>query len=137
MYYLFILFKISFLLTLITIPFILSLYKFSIKLYFIQKKLKDFAHLYEAIKEERNNCLSSIQLSNQHIQELSEKLRISANEIDILKNNLVHKEELTNKQRKNIEKVIAARDLLRNEFSKLVCFFKNVSKLYMYAFYVI
>ncbi|CAH8520353.1 unnamed protein product [Schistosoma mattheei] len=90
-----------------------------------QKKLKDFAHLYEAIKEERNNCLSSIQLSNQHIQELSEKLRISANEIDILKNNLVHKEELTNKQRKNIEKVIAARDLLRNEFSKLSCAIKD------------
>ncbi|RTG90182.1 uncharacterized protein DC041_0006883 [Schistosoma bovis] len=90
-----------------------------------QKKLKDFAHLYEAIKEERNNCLSSIQLSNQHIQELSEKLRISANEIDILKNNLVHKEELTNKQRKNIEKVIAARDLLRNEFSKLSCTIKD------------
>ncbi|VDP61542.1 unnamed protein product [Schistosoma curassoni] len=90
-----------------------------------QKKLKDFAHLYEAIKEERNNCLSSIQLSNQHIQELSEKLRISANEIDILKNSLVHKEELTNKQRKNIEKVIAARDLLRNEFSKLSCTIKD------------
>ncbi|VDP24459.1 unnamed protein product [Schistosoma mattheei] len=90
-----------------------------------QKKLKDFAHLYEAIKEERNNCLSSIQLSNQHIQELSEKLRISANEIDILKNNLVHKEELTNKQRKNIEKVIAARDLLLNEFSKLSCTIKD------------
>ncbi|CAI2728756.1 unnamed protein product [Schistosoma spindalis] len=90
-----------------------------------QKKLKDFAHLYEAIKEERNDCLSSIQLSNQHIQELGEKLRISANEIDILKNNLVHKEELSNRQRKNIEKIIAARDLLRNEFSKLSCTIKD------------
>uniref|UniRef100_A0A5K4FBQ2 Coiled-coil domain-containing protein 150 n=1 Tax=Schistosoma mansoni TaxID=6183 RepID=A0A5K4FBQ2_SCHMA len=90
-----------------------------------QKKLKDFAHLYETVKEERNNCLNSIQLSNQHIQELGEKLRISANEIDILKNHLDHKEELLNKQRKNIEKVTVARDLLRNEFSKLSCTIKD------------
>ncbi|CAH8565305.1 unnamed protein product [Schistosoma rodhaini] len=90
-----------------------------------QKKLKDFAHLYETVKEERNNCLNSIQLSNQHIQELGEKLRISANEIDILKNNLDHKEELLNKQRKNIEKVTVARDHLRNEFSKLSCTIKD------------
>ncbi|XP_018650878.1 putative coiled-coil flagellar protein [Schistosoma mansoni] len=89
------------------------------------KSLNNFAHLYETVKEERNNCLNSIQLSNQHIQELGEKLRISANEIDILKNHLDHKEELLNKQRKNIEKVTVARDLLRNEFSKLSCTIKD------------
>ncbi|KAH8875874.1 Coiled-coil domain-containing protein [Schistosoma japonicum] len=84
-------------------------------------QLKDFAHLYETIKEERNNCLGSIQVSNQHIQEFSEKLRISTNEIDILQNNLIHKQELLDKQRKKIEESITTRDLLRNEYSKLNC----------------
>ncbi|CAH8497403.1 unnamed protein product [Schistosoma turkestanicum] len=99
----------------------LQINEYEKSLYGTQKKLKDFAQLYETVKEERNNCLGFIQLANQHIQELNEKIRISANEIEILKNNLAHKEDLLTKQRNKIEKAIAARDLLRNEFSKLSC----------------
>ncbi|VDQ09677.1 unnamed protein product, partial [Trichobilharzia regenti] len=87
------------------------------------RKLNDFAKLYDTIKEERNNCLNLIQIANQHIQELGEKLRISTNEIDILKNNLMHKQELLDRQRRKTEQSITARDAYRNEVSKLVSFY--------------
>ncbi|CAH8848711.1 unnamed protein product [Trichobilharzia szidati] len=99
----------------------LQIHEYEKSLNSTQRKLNDFAKLYDTIKEERNNCLNLIQIANQHIQELGEKLRISTNEIDILKNNLIHKQELLDRQRRKTEQSTAARDVYRNEVSKLSC----------------
>ncbi|KAF5398164.1 Coiled-coil domain-containing protein, partial [Paragonimus heterotremus] len=83
-----------------------------------QRHLRNFAQLYETIKEERNNCLTFIQLARQRMQESSEKMRVCTNELDILHNTLALKTEQIGKQRVKLNQAVTTRDSLRNELCK-------------------
>ncbi|CAL8088749.1 unnamed protein product [Calicophoron daubneyi] len=91
----------------------------------IQRRLKDFAALYESIKEERNNCLTLIQYGHQRLQEISEKLRIRRNEVEILEDTLTQKTQQIERQRAKCTIIVNARNELRNQISKQACLIED------------
>ena len=52
---------------------------------FFSFRLKEFAKLYDIIKNERNKCVNLIQTSTQKAAEMREKIKILQNEIEILR----------------------------------------------------
>ena len=55
-------------------------------------RLKDFAKLYDVIKNERNKCVNLIQTSTQKAAEMREKIKILQNEIEILRTAVTQKD---------------------------------------------
>lgn len=56
-------------------------------------RLKDFAKLYDVIKNERNKCVNLIQTSTQKAAEMKEKIKILQNEIEILRTEVSKKDK--------------------------------------------
>lgn len=84
----------------------------------MQIKLKDFAKLYDVIKNERNKCVNLIQTSTQKAAEMREKIKILQNEIEILRTAVTQKDRQLQKQRLKHMNSIVMRDSLRNEVAK-------------------
>ena len=57
-------------------------------------RLKEFAKLYDVIKNERNKCVNLIQTSTQKAAEMKEKIKILQNEIEILRTAVMQKDKL-------------------------------------------
>ena len=55
-------------------------------------RLKDFAKLYDIIKNERNKTVNLIQTSTQKAAEMREKIKILQNEIEILRTAVAKKD---------------------------------------------
>ena len=55
-------------------------------------RLKEFAKLYDIIKNERNKCVNQIQTSTQKAAEMREKIKILQNEIEILRTAVYQKD---------------------------------------------
>lgn len=58
----------------------------------MQQRLKEFAKLYDVIKNERNKIVNLIQTSTQISAEMREKIKILANEMEILRTAVSQKE---------------------------------------------
>ena len=58
----------------------------------MQVRLKEFAKLYDVIKNERNKCVNLIQTSTQKASEMREKIKILQNEMEILRTAVSQKE---------------------------------------------
>lgn len=84
----------------------------------MQVKLKEFAKLYDIIKNERNKCVNLIQTSTQKAAEMREKIKIFQNEIEILRTAVSQKDRQVQKQRLKHVNAIVIRDSLRNEVAK-------------------
>ncbi|OAF67548.1 Coiled-coil domain-containing protein [Intoshia linei] len=84
----------------------------------LHERLEDFAKIYYLIKNERNKCVTSIQISLQKNSELSEKIKIFHNEIEILRNNSNKKENGLHKKRMKISSDILIRDNVQMDLSK-------------------
>ncbi|XP_059175835.1 coiled-coil domain-containing protein 146-like [Physella acuta] len=84
----------------------------------MQIKLKEFAQLYDIIKNERNKCVNLIQTSTQKAAEMKEKIKILNNEIEILRTAVMLKDKDLQKQRLKRMNAIVMRDSLRNEVAK-------------------
>lgn len=84
----------------------------------MQVKLKDFAKLYDIIKNERNKCVNLIQTSTQKAAEMKEKIKILQNEIEILRTAVSQKDRQLQKQRLKHTNAVVIRDTLRNEVAK-------------------
>ena len=50
----------------------------------IRHKLREFAKLYEVVKNERNSYVNAIQTSSQALAEMKERIKILHNEVEIL-----------------------------------------------------
>ncbi|CAL1531513.1 unnamed protein product [Lymnaea stagnalis] len=81
-------------------------------------KLKEFAKLYDVIKNERNKCVNLIQTSTQKSAEMKEKIKILNNEIEILRTAVMQKDKDLQKHRLRRMNAIVMRDSLRNELAK-------------------
>ena len=55
-------------------------------------RLREFAKMYNVIKNERNKCVNLIQTSTQRAGEMREKKKILHNEIEILQQAANHKD---------------------------------------------
>ena len=56
-------------------------------------RLKDFAKMYDVIKNERNKCVNLIQTSTQKAAEMKEKIKILHNEIEIIRTAVMQKDK--------------------------------------------
>ncbi|KER21012.1 hypothetical protein T265_10563 [Opisthorchis viverrini] len=90
-----------------------------------QKQLTDFSNLYNAIREERNNCMNLIQLAQQKMQEMQEKLGMRTNDLKVLQNTSRRTVELIGQQRIKIKEALHERDQIRQELSKQVCVMRD------------
>ena len=59
---------------------------------YITCRLREFAKMYNVIKNERNKCVNLIQTSTQRAGEMREKIKILHNEIEILQQSANNKE---------------------------------------------
>ncbi|XP_029472890.1 coiled-coil domain-containing protein 146 [Rhinatrema bivittatum] len=82
-----------------------------------QKRLKEFAAIYDVVRRERNKCVNLIQTANQRIAEMREKTRIIGNEIEILRTNFLNKERQLQKAKLKQTNNQMIRDSLRNSIS--------------------
>ncbi|RDD46769.1 Coiled-coil domain-containing protein 146 [Trichoplax sp. H2] len=84
----------------------------------MQQRLKDFAKLYDVIKNDRNKCVNLIQTSTQRAAEMREKIKILQNEIEILRTSVNAKERQYQKSKLKHSNSIIIKDSLRSELSK-------------------
>ncbi|XP_078495204.1 coiled-coil domain-containing protein 146 [Ciona intestinalis] len=84
----------------------------------VQIRLQEFAKLYDVIKNERNKCVNQIQACTQKSAEMREKIKILANEIEILRTTVTNIERNLQKARLKKMNSLVLRDSLRNERSK-------------------
>jgi archaellum component FlaC len=76
----------------------------------INARLKQFASMYEVVKNERNTYANSIQAASQTIAEMRERIKILHNEVDILQNESVAKDKALAKERQSHAIAAAQRD---------------------------
>lgn len=76
-------------------------------------RVKDFQQLYDLVKNQRNRFVNLIQAARQGIAEMKEKLRISTNELEILRAESVKKDHLLVQRRADIQKGISYRNSMR------------------------
>ncbi|XP_033110097.1 coiled-coil domain-containing protein 146-like [Anneissia japonica] len=81
-------------------------------------RLKDFAKMYDVIKNERNKCVNLIQASTQKAAEMREKIKILQNEIEILRTACNAKERQFQKAKLKHVNAVVIRDQLRNDLAK-------------------
>ena len=89
------------------------------------RRLKEFQQLYELVKGQRNKFVNLIQASSQSIAEMKEKLKILANEQEILRTETLNKEKLLTKARLDLSIAQADREHLRSELNKCAFVFKQ------------
>ncbi|OCT89167.1 coiled-coil domain-containing protein 146 [Xenopus laevis] len=85
----------------------------------VQKRLKEFAKMYDIIRNERNKCVSLIQTAMQRASELREKIKIIANEMEILRNNVVNKDRQLQKIKLKENNNQMVRDSLQKDLSRV------------------
>ncbi|KAJ3409840.1 hypothetical protein HDV05_004193 [Chytridiales sp. JEL 0842] len=88
-------------------------------------RLRDFAALYDVVKNERNKYVNQIQAITQRSAEMKEKIKILSNEIEILRHEIMSKDrELTKKRQENTASY-AVRDAAKNDANKLLATYRS------------
>ncbi|KAG8439966.1 hypothetical protein GDO86_005944 [Hymenochirus boettgeri] len=85
----------------------------------VQRRLKEFAKIYDIIRNERNKCVGLIQTATQRASELREKIKICANEMEILRNNVLNKDRQLQKLKLKESNNHMVRDSLQKDLSKI------------------
>ncbi|KAM9312848.1 coiled-coil domain-containing protein 146 [Gastrophryne carolinensis] len=85
----------------------------------VQKRLAEFAKMYDIIRNERNKCVSLIQMATQRAAELREKSKIFGNELEILRTNVFSKDKQLQKAILKQTNNHMIRDSLRKDLSKI------------------
>ncbi|XP_044136083.1 coiled-coil domain-containing protein 146 isoform X1 [Bufo gargarizans] len=94
----------------------------------VQKRLKEFAKMYDIIRNERNKCVSLIQMATQRGAELREKLKIYGNEMEILRTNVSSKERQLQKAMLKQTNNHMIRDSLQKDISRLSLHLQEVKE---------
>ncbi|XP_069834159.1 coiled-coil domain-containing protein 146 [Dendropsophus ebraccatus] len=94
----------------------------------VQKRLKEFAKMYDIIRNERNKCVSFIQMATQRAAELREKLKIYGNEMEILRTNVSSKERQLQKAILKQTNNHMIRDSLQKDVSRLSLHLQEVKE---------
>jgi len=88
-------------------------------------RLRDFQQLYDLVKNQRNKFVNLIQASSQSIAEMKEKLKILANEVEILRSESNNKDKLLTKAHQEHTTSVIERDQVRGELNKCAVTFRD------------
>nr|DBA31343.1 TPA: hypothetical protein GDO54_007208 [Pyxicephalus adspersus] len=95
----------------------------------VQKRLNEFAKMYDIIRNERNKCVSLIQMATQRAAELREKLKIYGNEVEILRTNVSSKERQLQKAVLKQTNNHMIRDSLRKDKSRITLVLQEMKEI--------
>lgn len=85
----------------------------------LQKRLKEFAEMYNIIRSERNKYVGLIQTASQRASEMGEKIKILGNEIEILRTIALNKERQLQKSKLKEMNNNVIRDSLQRDLAKV------------------
>ncbi|XP_054415584.1 coiled-coil domain-containing protein 146 isoform X5 [Pongo abelii] len=86
----------------------------------IYRRLKEFAKLYDTIRNERNKFVNLLHKAHQKVNEIKERHKMSLNELEILRNSAVSQErKLQNSMLKHANNV-TIRESMQNDVRKIV-----------------
>ncbi|XP_006834425.1 PREDICTED: coiled-coil domain-containing protein 146 [Chrysochloris asiatica] len=86
----------------------------------IHRRLKEFAKLYDSIRNERNKFVNLLHKAHQKVNEIKERHKMSLNELEILRNSAVTQErKLQNSMLKHANNV-TIRESMQNDLCKIV-----------------
>ncbi|KAM4678210.1 coiled-coil domain-containing protein 146 isoform 2-T2 [Discoglossus pictus] len=94
----------------------------------VQKRLKEFSKMYNIIRNERNKCVSLIQVATQRGAEMREKTKILGNEIEILRTNASTKDRQLQKIRLKHSNSYMVRDSLRKDVGRVNLFLHELKE---------
>eukprot|EP01135_Chromosphaera_perkinsii_P005902 Nk52_evm35s370 gene=Nk52_evmTU35s370 len=86
----------------------------------LQIRLREFAGMYDVVKNERNKYVNLCQASTQRSAEMKDKIKILTNEREILKKEAFNKEKALTKQKAEFANAFAMRDGSRNDLNKAI-----------------
>ncbi|XP_055468960.1 coiled-coil domain-containing protein 146 [Psammomys obesus] len=85
----------------------------------VHRRLKEFAKLYDTIRNERNKFVNLLHKAHQKVNEIRERHKMSLNELEILRNSTVSQErKLQNSMLKHANNV-TIRESMQNEVCKI------------------
>ncbi|XP_035866613.1 coiled-coil domain-containing protein 146 isoform X2 [Phyllostomus discolor] len=86
----------------------------------IHRRLREFAKLYDTVRNERNKFVNLLHKSHQQVNEIKERHKMSLNELEILRNSAVTQErKLQNSMLKHANNV-TIRESMQNDVCKIV-----------------
>ncbi|XP_010846392.1 PREDICTED: coiled-coil domain-containing protein 146 isoform X2 [Bison bison bison] len=86
----------------------------------IHRRLREFAKLYDTIRNERNKFINLLHKAHQKVNEIKERHKMSLNELEILRNSAVTQErKLQNSMLKHANN-ITIRESMQNDVCKIV-----------------
>nr|XP_019600102.1 PREDICTED: coiled-coil domain-containing protein 146 isoform X2 [Rhinolophus sinicus] len=86
----------------------------------IHRRLREFAKLYDTIRNERNKFVNLLHKAHQQVNEIKERHKMSLNELEILRNSAVTQErKLQNSMLKHANNV-TIRESMQNDVCKIV-----------------
>ncbi|KAM4748551.1 coiled-coil domain-containing protein 146 [Rhinophrynus dorsalis] len=94
----------------------------------VQKRLKEFAKMYDIIRNERNKCVGLIQTATQRSAELREKIKIFGNEMEILRTSVINKDRQLQKAKLKESNNHMIRDSLRKDVSTVSIYLQEMKE---------
>ncbi|XP_066094546.1 coiled-coil domain-containing protein 146 isoform X1 [Saccopteryx bilineata] len=86
----------------------------------IHRRLREFAKLYDTVRNERNKLVNLLHKAHQQVNEIKERHKMSLNELEILRNSAVTQErKLQNSMLKHANNV-TIRESMQNDVCKIV-----------------
>ncbi|XP_008575774.1 PREDICTED: coiled-coil domain-containing protein 146 [Galeopterus variegatus] len=86
----------------------------------IHRRLREFAKLYDTVRNERNKFVNLLHKAHQKVNEIKERYKMSLNELEILRNSAVTQErKLQNSMLKHANNV-TIRETMQNDVCKIV-----------------
>ncbi|XP_035178440.1 coiled-coil domain-containing protein 146 isoform X2 [Oxyura jamaicensis] len=85
----------------------------------IQKQLQGFAKIYDVIQNERNKCINLVHTAQQKATEIRNRVKLIGNEIETLRNTVITKERILQRQHLKNTSNVAIKDSLKTDYSKL------------------
>jgi len=95
-----------------------EIYEHQKRIFDLEIQLKEFAKMYEIIKNERNKCVNSIQINTQKSNEMKEKIKLLENEIEILRTKLITLEKDVQKKNLLVSGSVIERDREKHKVEK-------------------
>jgi chromosome segregation ATPase len=86
----------------------------------ITSRVREFEQLFELVKNQRNKFMNLIMTASQGSAEMREKLKILANEIDILRSESSEMDGQLGRQRHDYQLVLSERDAQQNEHQRML-----------------
>ncbi|XP_047706734.1 coiled-coil domain-containing protein 146 isoform X1 [Prionailurus viverrinus] len=86
----------------------------------IHRRLREFAKLYDTVRNERNKFVNLLHKAHQKVNEIKERHKMSLNELEILRNSAVTQERKLQNSMLKLANNVTIRESMQNDVCKIV-----------------